>query len=218
MGENENIKNFPNNVGVTEERCSGCQRPKSECICIEGYHTLNNGWHVKKYITAEEIEQLFLETYGVYKNGLVNSEGKVLKIGTDKEGSYYFGAKHFFLKKVLELTLKEYDENKFYEYQAVNLIGFQNGLLMGTIPQILPSINTAYSWYLDLIHTDLTLSSQIGQVLNKGIDLIKELVRVFETLDKDKMNNLMENFNQVKEQYNEITGQNNDKKEVEAKE
>ncbi len=218
MGENENVKNFPSNVGVTEERCSGCQRTKNECICIEGYHTLNNGWHIKKYLTGEEIEQLFLETYGVYKSGLVNSEGKVLKIGTDKEGSYYFGAKHFFLKKVLELTLKEYEENKFYEYQSVNLIGFQNGLLMGTIPQILPSVNTAYSWYLDLIHTDLTLSSQIGQVLNKGIDLIKELVDVFGTLDTEKMNALMENFSQVKEQYNEITGQSKEEKEVEIKE
>lgn len=213
MGENQNVKNFPNNVGVTEERCSGCQRPKNECICIEGYHTLNNGWHVKKYITAEEIEQLFLETYGVYKNGLVNSEGKVLKIGTDKENSYYFGAKHFFLKRVLEIVLKEYEESKFYEYQSVNLIGFQNGILVGTIPQILPSVHTAYSWYLDLIHTDLTLSSQIGQVLNKGIDLIKELVDVFGTLDTDKMNALMQNFNQVKRDYNEITGLDDEKKE-----
>lgn len=213
MGENENVKNFPNNVGVAEERCSGCQRPKNECICIEGYHTLNNGWHIKKKITGEEIEQLFLETYGVYKNGLVDSKGKVIKIGTDKEKSYYFGAKHFFLKKVLELTLKEYDENNFYEYQAVNLIGFQNGILVGTIPQILPSVHSAYSWYLDLIHTDLTLSSQIGQVLNNGLDLIKELVEVFGTLDTDKMNTLMENFNQAKKEYNEITGLNDDKKE-----
>ena len=93
------------------------------------------GWHINKQITGEEIENLFLSTYGVYKNGLVNSEGKVIKIGTDKEESYYFGAKHFFLKKVLELTLKEYNENKFYEYQALNLIGFQNGMLVGTIPQ-----------------------------------------------------------------------------------
>lgn len=154
-----------------------------------------------------------MSTYGVYKNGLVNSEGKVIKIGTDKEESYYFGAKHFFLKKVLELTLKEYNENKFYEYQALNLIGFQNGMLVGTIPQILPAIHNAYSWYLDLIHTDLTLSSQIGQVLNKGIDLMKELVEVFSTLDTDRMDKLMQNFNQVKQDYNEITGLNKESKE-----
>ena len=69
-----------------------------------------------------------------------------------------------------------------------------------------------------MIHTDLTLSSQIGQVLNKGIDLIKELVDVFGTLDTEKMNALMENFSQVKEQYNEITGQSKEEKEVEVKE
>ena len=208
MSENENVKTFPNGVkGIPDERCTGCQRPKSQCICIEGYHTLSNGWHVRKQLTAEEIEELFSATYGVYKNGLINTEGKILKVGTDKEGAYYFGAKHFFLKKVLELSLKEYTEEQFYEYQALNLIGFQNGLLVGTIPQILPAVHTAYSWYLDLIHTDLTLSSQLSQFLNKGLTYIKELVEVFGTLDSDKMNNLMENFNQAKEQYQEITGQ-----------
>jgi len=207
-----------NEKNVSDEICSGCQKPKSQCICIEGYHTLNNGWHIRKQLTAEEIEELFSTTYGVYKNGLINTEGKVLKVGTDKEGSYYFGAKHFFLRKVLELTLKEYTEEQFYDYQAINLIGFQNGLLVGTIPQLLPAIHSAYSWYLDLIHTDLTLSNQLGQLLNKGLDMIKELVEIFGTLDSDKMNNLMENFNQVKEQYQEITGQKDTNSEDETKE
>lgn len=218
MSESENIKNFTRAAKIPDERCSGCQRLKSQCICIEGYHTLSNGWHVRKQLTGAEIEELFSTTYGVYKNGLVNTEGKVLKVGTDKEGAYYFGAKHFFLKKVLEMTLKEYTEEQFYEYQALNLIGFQNGLLVGTIPQILPSIHSAYSWYLDLIHTDLTLSSQLGQLLNKGLDMIKELVEVFGTLDSDKMNNLMENFNQVKEQYKDITEQKDEIQEAETEE
>lgn len=215
----ENVKTFPNGVNaIPDEICSGCQRPKSQCICIEGYHTLSNGWHVRKLLTAEEIEEIFSTTYGVYKNGLINKEGNVLKVGTDKEGAYYFGAKHFFLKKVLAMTLKEYTEEQFYEYQALNLIGFQNGLLVGTIPQILPAVHTAYSWYLDLIHTDLTLSSQLGQFLNKGLNSIKELIEVFATLDGDKLNNLMENFNQAKEQYQEITGQKDSTQEAEKKE
>ena len=208
----ENVK--PNQANVTEEICEGCQRAKSECICIAGYHTLSNGWHARKYLTAGELEDIFLSTYGVYKNGLVNAEGKIIKIGTDKEGSFYFGAKHFFMKKVLELTLKEYEEDKFYEYQALNLIGFQNGLLVGTIPQVLPAVHTAYSWYLDLIHTDLSLSSQLEQILKQGIDTIKELIEVFGTLDTEKMNKLMENFKNAKDQYNEITGQGTDSKEI----
>ena len=147
----------------------------------------------------------------------MNTEGKIVKIGTDKEGSYYFGAKHFFLKKVLTMTLKEYEENKFYEYQTLNLIGFQNGMLMGTIPQILPVIHTAYSWYLDLIHTDLTLSSQVSKILDKGVNHIKDLVDVFKTLDATKMNQLLETFNEVKKEYNEITGASeNEEKKVES--
>ena len=59
----------------------------------------------------------------------------------------------------------------------------------------------------------MTLSSQIGQVLNKGIDLMKELVEVFSTLDTDRMDKLMQNFNQVKQDYNEITGLNKESKE-----
>lgn len=214
MSEKENVKEFPNGVGAEDPICSGCQKPKSKCICVEGFHTLNNGWHIKKQITSEELEDLFLSSYGVYKNGLLNSEGKVVKIGTDKEGSYYFGAKHYFIKKVLQLTLKEYEDSKFYEYQAMNLIGFQNGILTGTIPQILPAIHSAYSWYLDLIHTDLTLSGQLSQFLNKGLSSIKELIEVFSSIDSEKINNLMENFNQAKEQYQEITGQKNNTQEV----
>lgn len=111
------------------------------------------------------------------------------------------------------MTLKEYEENRFYEYQSLNLIGFQNGLLMGTIPQILPVIHTAYSWYLDLIHTDLTLSSQVGKILDNGVNYIKELVEVFKTLDATKMNKLLETFNEVKREYSEITGIDENKEE-----
>lgn len=39
MSEKEKIKN---KVEIAEKRCSGCQQLKNECICIEGYHTLNN--------------------------------------------------------------------------------------------------------------------------------------------------------------------------------
>lgn len=48
MNEKENKKNVSDSVGITEKRCSGCQRPESQCICIEGYHTLNNRMAYKK--------------------------------------------------------------------------------------------------------------------------------------------------------------------------
>ena len=90
-------------------------------------------------------------------------------------------------------------------------------MLMGTIPQILPVIHTAYSWYLDLIHTDLTLSSQVSKILDKGVNHIKDLVDVFKTLDATKMNQLLETFNEVKKEYNEITGASeNEEKKVES--
>lgn len=182
----------------TEAVCEGCGCLKSACTCIKGFVTLNSECHIKEKISLDEIMEIVNSFLYVYINGAdIEEKGKKQKDKYTFNGYNFITAEIFLYKKLCEMCIKEYDEEKFEEY-------VQNGL-----PETIMTYTKGVKTACDLINVKLTESSQAGnqikQVAEQIPRLIRELLDAVKDIDEEKMKLLMNSFKEGKSMYDEIT-------------